>query len=131
MIKNTFKLPIIFSIAVLLALIALGAVTVTRSDDERMGLAGSRFIAPGARLRGAAPAGMIIHGALHFRINHEPELAELLREQQDERSANYHRWITPEEFGRRFGAQPTDYQATLDWLRANDIKITRAWPDRL
>src|SRR5436305_12228662 len=33
----------------------------------------------------------------------EVALAQLLDDQHDRRSANYHRWLTAREFGRRFG----------------------------
>src|SRR5215510_12806159 len=35
-------------------------------------------------------------------------LEALLREQQDPSSANYHQWLTPEEFGDRFGLSTAD-----------------------
>src|SRR4051794_39672561 len=35
-------------------------------------------------------------------------LDQLLAEQQDPSSPNHHRWLTPEQYGDRFGLSPTD-----------------------
>jgi subtilase family serine protease len=46
----------------------------------------------------------------------EEELKKLLDQQQNPNSANYHRWLTPEEFGTRFGVADADVQAVRGWL---------------
>src|SRR5216684_1806333 len=38
----------------------------------------------------------------------EAELNQLLAEQQDPSSPNYHHWLTPEEYADRFGASQDD-----------------------
>src|SRR4051794_11293899 len=38
----------------------------------------------------------------------EQQLDELLAAQQDPTSPRYHQWLTPEEFGRRFGVSDQD-----------------------
>src|ERR1700723_2456332 len=45
------------------------------------------------------------------------QLAEYLRDVQDPASATYHRWLTPAQFGARFGVAPADVQAVTEWLR--------------
>src|SRR5436305_14847944 len=35
-------------------------------------------------------------------------LAQLLRKQQDPASPNFHKWLTPEQFGARFGSSDSD-----------------------
>jgi subtilase family serine protease len=47
----------------------------------------------------------------------EAELTQLLAEQQDPSSPNYHRWLTPEEFADRFGASQDDIDKIVSWLR--------------
>src|SRR5579883_2567102 len=39
----------------------------------------------------------------------------------DPASASYRRYLTPEEFGAKYGASPEDYQSVLDWARANGL----------
>jgi hypothetical protein len=56
------------------------------------------------------------------------DLQELLGEQQDKSSANYHRWLTPDEFGQRFGAADQDIQQVTNWLsshRLQSIRVSR------
>jgi Pro-kumamolisin, activation domain/Bacterial Ig-like domain (group 3) len=46
----------------------------------------------------------------------EADLEALLDAQQDKSSPLYHAWLTPEEFGRRFGPSDADLRAVTDWL---------------
>jgi subtilase family serine protease len=41
----------------------------------------------------------------------------LLAQQQDRTSANYHHWLTPEQYAERFGVSATDIQRAATWLR--------------
>jgi hypothetical protein len=52
-------------------------------------------------------------------------LKSLLDEQQDKSSANYHKWLTPEEFGERFGAADQDIQTVTSWLGVHGFKVAR------
>jgi subtilase family serine protease len=53
----------------------------------------------------------------------EQALQTLLRQQQDKGSPNYHRWLTPEEFGTAFGAEESDIQQITDWLTNRGFTI--------
>ena len=50
-------------------------------------------------------------------------LERLLAQQQDRSSPNFHRWLTPEQFGDRFGLNPTDYQAVAAWLTSQGFAL--------
>src|SRR5215831_8854844 len=59
-------------------------------------------------------------------------LNTLLREQQDPRSVNYHVWLTPQEFGDRFGLDPADVNTIVSWLQSQGFTVdqppaSRAW----
>src|SRR5215813_11243038 len=54
----------------------------------------------------------------------EAELQALLDRQQDRRSPDYHHWLTPEEFGARFGPSPQDVLAIKGWLEQQGIAVT-------
>src|ERR1700731_1429756 len=43
-------------------------------------------------------------------------LDQLTAEQQDKASPNYHRWLTPQEFGERFGPVQSDIDQVVAWL---------------
>src|SRR5665213_647821 len=51
----------------------------------------------------------------------EAELQQLLEAQQNPGSANYHKWLTPVEYGERFGASPRDIEKVVEWLGASDF----------
>jgi hypothetical protein len=46
----------------------------------------------------------------------EIALRQLLEQQQDKSSSNYHKWLTPAQFGTQFGPADSDIQAVTDWL---------------
>jgi len=46
----------------------------------------------------------------------EIALRQLLEQQQDKSSPNYHKWLAPAQFGTQFGPADTDIQAVTDWL---------------
>lgn len=52
-------------------------------------------------------------------------LRALLARQQDPASADYRRWLTPQEFGRRFGATRRDLRWASRWLRAQGCRVRR------
>ncbi len=46
----------------------------------------------------------------------ETALRQLLQQQQDKSSPNFHKWLTPDQFGKQYGPADTDIQAVTDWL---------------
>jgi subtilase family serine protease len=50
-------------------------------------------------------------------------LETLLAQQQDRSSPNYHKWLTPEEFGAQFGVSDADIQKITSWLAAHGFHI--------
>jgi Pro-kumamolisin, activation domain/Bacterial Ig-like domain (group 3) len=55
----------------------------------------------------------------------ESALQSLLDQQHDKSSANYHRWLTPDEFGRQFGPADQDIQAVTSWLQSRGFQVAR------
>ena len=53
----------------------------------------------------------------------ETELARLLDRQHDKNSAAYHQWLTPEEYGRRFGPSKVDLTQITSWLQQKGFHI--------
>ena len=50
-------------------------------------------------------------------------LEQLLAEQQNPSSPNYHKWLTPEEFADRFGASSEDLARLRGWLESNGMQV--------
>ena len=61
----------------------------------------------------------------------EASLKTLLDQQQDKHSPNYHRWLTPEEFGQQFGAADQDIATIEDWLTSHGLQVGRATKGRI
>jgi subtilase family serine protease len=50
-------------------------------------------------------------------------LVQLLEEQRDPKSPSYHKWLTPEEFGERFGASSNDLAKLTAWLSSQGFVV--------
>ena len=53
----------------------------------------------------------------------QADLDQLLAEQQDRSSRNYHAWLTPEQFGNRFGLSPNDVAQVVSWLQSEGLAV--------
>jgi subtilase family serine protease len=75
--------------------------------------------------RGAAPSSLAMdHMLLVLKRSPEQEAAleTLLAQQQDKSSANYHNWLTPQQFGQQFGPADADIQAVTNWLQTHGFQ---------
>jgi subtilase family serine protease len=52
-------------------------------------------------------------------------IASFLAEQQNPSSPNYRRWLTPEQFGDRFGLSSRDLSMVVSWLEAQGFRVER------
>lgn len=50
------------------------------------------------------------------------------QELQEASSPNYHRWLTPEEFGRRFGPADADIATLTGWLESHGFEVDPVAP---
>ena len=53
----------------------------------------------------------------------QADLDSLLAGQQDRSSPNYHRWLTPEQFGERFGVSAADLAKVTAWLQSQGFTM--------
>jgi Pro-kumamolisin, activation domain/Bacterial Ig-like domain (group 3) len=80
--------------------------------------------------RGAVPDSQLAnHMVLLLQRSTEQQasLKQLLTDQQDKSSKNYHAWLTPDQFGKQFGPADSDIQAITDWLTSRgfaEIKVS-------
>ena len=58
-------------------------------------------------------------------------LSTLMEEQLTKGSPNYHRWLTPEEFGKQFGPADADMQAVTDWLGSHGFQEIKMGPGHM
>ena len=76
--------------------------------------------------RGAAPASLPMERML-LVLRRDPEqettLRRLLDNQQDKASPSFHRWLTPEQYGRQFGPADNDLQTVIAWLESHGFQV--------
>jgi hypothetical protein len=53
----------------------------------------------------------------------EAALRKLLDDQQDKASPNYHKWLTPAEYGKQFGPTDADIQTITSWLQSHGFEV--------
>ncbi len=83
--------------------------------------------------RGGAPPDLPMDRML-LVLKRSPErqaaLHNLINQLQDKHSPNYHQWLTPEDFGRQFGASDQDVQTVANWLQSSGFKVNRVTKGR-
>lgn len=100
-----------------------------RVDDSRRALLPSH-VHPKVHLlddEGAVAASAEIPAitiALSQTAEQQADLEKLLLEQQDPASANYHKWLTPEQYADRFGVSQEDIAKLTDWLQQQGLRVT-------
>ena len=76
--------------------------------------------------RGPAPSDLPME-RMQLVLKRSPEqeaaLAKLMDEQQDKSSPNYHKWLTPVQFGQEFGPSSQDIQTITSWLTSHGFQI--------
>jgi hypothetical protein len=50
-------------------------------------------------------------------------LKQLLEGQQDPKSPNFHKWLTPQQYADRFGLSHNDVQKTTAWLKSQGLTV--------
>ena len=78
--------------------------------------------------RGAVSASMPA-SRLMLVLKHSPTQAQAVREYidslQNKSSPNYHKWLTPEEFGVKYGPSDEDLKTVTDWLASHGFTVNR------
>jgi len=58
----------------------------------------------------------------------EAALEELIDELHNPQSTNYHQWLTPQEFGERFGPSTADIGIVTEWLLSHGLQVNAVYP---
>src|SRR6266853_1538077 len=67
---------------------------------------------------------------LQRSADQESALRQLLDDQQNKSSPNYHAWLTPEQFGKQFGPADDDIQSVTQWLTSQGFANIKVGPGR-
>jgi subtilase family serine protease len=104
------------------------------ANTARATLAGSQ--PPRARMAqdvGAVDSSMPLQSiTMHFSrsTQQQADLDALIAAQQDPSSPQYHQWLTPADFGARFGLADADIAKTQAWLQSQGFNVISVSPSR-
>jgi hypothetical protein len=76
---------------------------------------------------GRADSSKLMQGVtmvFHPSAAQQKELNNLLVQQQDRSSPNYHKWLTPAQFADRFGMTKGDISRVVAWLESHGLTVT-------
>ncbi|HTV40773.1 MAG TPA: immunoglobulin domain-containing protein, partial [Candidatus Sulfotelmatobacter sp.] len=79
---------------------------------------------------GTLPETSNLNLAITLPLRNQAALSNLLSQIYDPASPNYHHYLTPEQFTEEFGPAESDYQAVIDFAKANGLHVTATWPNR-
>lgn len=68
--------------------------------------------------------------AISLPLRNQEALTNLLQQEYAPTSPQYHHWLTPKQFTERFGPTEQDYQAAIEFARANGFTITGTHSNR-
>ena len=104
---------------------------VTRAVDESQLVTLRGNVHPMARAeydQGAVASTMPMnHMLLVLKRSPQQETAldNLIAQQADKNSPNYHKWLTPAEFGQQFGLSDQDLAAVTTWLGSHGFQVNQ------
>jgi len=104
------------------------------NNNDRVRIQGSK--SPLARPEndaGRVPGGTKLEGINIFfsrSAAQEADLQALIAAQQDPGSPQYHKWLTPEEFGARFGLADSDISKVQAWLEQQGFTVSSVSPSK-
>jgi hypothetical protein len=80
----------------------------------------------------AAPSTQLTHMRLVLSRSSEQQAAldSYLAQLQDKSSPNYHKWLTPEQFGQLYGPADSDIAALVAWLESHGLQVEPVSPGR-
>ena len=109
---------------------ALGAedrITLAVDDSRRAALPGSvtPHIQSGTDLGPVDPSMALPYVTLVLKpsSSQQADLDQLLAQQQDPSSPNYHRWLTPEQYADCFGVSQSDIDKIVSWLSQHGLTL--------
>jgi hypothetical protein len=90
-------------------------------------------LANAANDRGAAPDDMQLerlHLVLKRSADQETALRQFIADTHASSSPGYHKWLSPDEFGKQFGPSDQDIATVENWLQGHGFSIARVNPGK-
>ncbi len=104
--------------AILVATTLLTPSAILKQRAPQLPATGSTVL--GDALADSTPA----HLGVALQIQNTAALDQLLADLQNPESGSYHRWLTPDQIGARFGVSAQQYARIGSWLSSNGFAVT-------
>jgi uncharacterized repeat protein (TIGR01451 family) len=83
------------------------------------------------KAKGLLSANTNLDLAIGLPLRNREALTNLLQQIYDPTSANYHKYLTPEQFAEQFGPSEQDYQAVINFAQTNGLTVVRTYSNRM
>jgi len=98
-------------------------------NQRRITLSGNTHVLARAEFDQGAASGSMPMKRMMLLLSRAPEqqaaLDKLVEDQQTPSSPNYRRWLTPTEFGQKFGPADSDVETIAAWLQQQGFQVER------
>jgi subtilase family serine protease len=74
-------------------------------------------------MAGPAQATQVVHFDVFLPLRNKDKLEALLKAQQDPKSAQYHKWLTPAQFGEKFGPDKATLNRVAAFLQSRGFGV--------
>jgi subtilase family serine protease len=105
------------------------------SDAQRVTLSGNVHPLVQARFDRGRVEDSFSMDRLYLILKRSPErersLGTFLQEAHTPGAAGYHKWLTPDQFGKRFGATDSDIAAVTAWLESHGLTVNKVHQGRI
>jgi kumamolisin len=130
------KAPYHQAIVAGLALAIVGISRAQAQDEEAVdpnnpAIGAEVLQLPGLQDLGRRSSGAPVEVVLALRFNHPNELHQLVGEQSDRNSSNYHRYLTSDQFAERFGPTSEQLNRVTGELKKAGFQVTKTSSNRL
>jgi subtilase family serine protease len=129
--RRAKSLVVALSAVVLLVLGVGGTAPTAFGSFARLRFGRAAALPHGARLTGELPAATLVRATITLKPRDPRALAAYAAAVSTPGTAAYHHYLTPAEFGRRFGASPAAVEAVTTSLRRHGLNPGRLPPDDL
>jgi hypothetical protein len=79
---------------------------------------------------GRLPSNAVLQLAIGLPLRNPQGLTAFLKDLYTPGSANFRKYLTPEQFTKQFGQTEQDYQALIEFARTNGLTVTSTHPNR-
>lgn len=126
-------LVVFLLVAATVCVTGVGARSSQSSTAKRMGRRVGEVPAAAKpeAFQGYLAASETMHMIMSFELRDPAGLEKLKGDLYSPGSALYHHWLTPKEFGNRFGRTKAEFDQTINWLKGQGFVVDTAFDNRL